>query len=635
MRKISFWQVFRIIFTFFSLYIISDAFYRWDGFSYYASLSEFIQSFSLLLILWSIIALIFSIFAWVALKMLEWLCKHTGWKIYADHLLLFLVLSIIVEILVWSSKRFMWPNMPVHIAIKAMVVCSSIFVAAFLAFLLRNNAEKWVENIKSNITPIVWLFGIFVFLSIPLVAYRTLGHNEQPGKPQTALEQEKADKTRPNIILVTFDALTARDMSVYGYTKQTTPFISEWAKTASLFMKAEAESNSTTSTTASLMTGKRLWTHQTYHIMGSKPDKSNVESLPLLLKNNGYQTMSFVANPVASVEILGVSNAFDIKPPANEFVDTTFWFAGGDMVNFGFADIFLYKIFGGKFRLHDWIIRSDFILGKQLSLTFPRDLKKSTVPPKKAFNKFISALKSDSKDPYFAWIHLLPPHDPYLPPESYKGMFGSSSGLRTREKYDEFIRYCDKEFENFISSLQEKTGIDNTIIILSADHGESFEHNYIGHSTSHLYEQVTHIPLIIKEPNQSNGRIIPDLVEQIDIPATILDFAGISVPSWMEGRSLVPLVNGDKLPEKIAFSMNFQNNRSRGHIIETGGIAVWKGNYKLVHYLDENRSLLFDLQQDPGEINDLFDLEPVIAEDLLSLIQINLKRANEKNTKSK
>ncbi|NIR07741.1 MAG: sulfatase-like hydrolase/transferase, partial [Candidatus Aminicenantes bacterium] len=76
----------------------------------------------------------------------------------------------------------------------------------------------------------------------------------------------------PNIILVTFDTLTARDMSVYGYGMPTTPFISKWAKTASLFTKLEAEGNITTPTTASLMTGKRLWTHQTYHVENaSKP----------------------------------------------------------------------------------------------------------------------------------------------------------------------------------------------------------------------------------------------------------------------------------------------------------------------------------------------------------------------------
>ncbi len=107
-----------------------------------------------------------------------------------------------------------------------------------------------------------------------------------------------------------------------------------------------------------------------------------------------------------------------------------------------------------------------------------------------------------------------------------------------RDYYDEFITYIDKKFEDFIKEY-EKRKIENTVIILSADHGESFEHGYFTHGGPFLYEQVTHVPLIIKEPGQMKGQTVDTLVEQIDIPATILDLANIPVPSWMEGRSLV------------------------------------------------------------------------------------------------
>jgi arylsulfatase A-like enzyme len=199
-----------------------------------------------------------------------------------------------------------------------------------------------------------------------------------------------------------------------------------------------------------------------------------------------------------------------------------------------------------------------------------------------------------------------------------------------RDRYDEFIRYCDKQFEYFISELAKRDVLKNTIIILSSDHGESFEHGYIEHGGLHLYEQVTHLPLIIKEPDQTKGRVINDLVEQIDIPATILDMAGVTVPSWMEGRSLVPLMKGESLPQRPIFSMAFENNPSRGQRIEKGTIAIWKGNYKLIHYLDKNKTLLYNLKEDPKERRNLFDHKPEIAQRLLSLIMENLKRANKK-----
>jgi arylsulfatase A-like enzyme len=199
-----------------------------------------------------------------------------------------------------------------------------------------------------------------------------------------------------------------------------------------------------------------------------------------------------------------------------------------------------------------------------------------------------------------------------------------------RARYNEFVRYCDKQFEDFITQLTKRGKLKNTVIILSSDHGESFEHGYLTHGNEHLYEQVTNIPLIIKEPDQSEGRIINDIAEQIDIPATILELAHIPVPSWMEGRSLVPLMRGKRLLSRPAFSMNFEKNPSRGHQITKGTIAVWEGDYKLIHYLQEKKSLLFNLKKDPRELNNLFDREPEIGKHLLTLIQDNLKKANER-----
>jgi arylsulfatase A-like enzyme len=126
------------------------------------------------------------------------------------------------------------------------------------------------------------------------------------------------------------------------------------------------------------------------------------------------------------------------------------------------------------------------------------------------------------------------------------------------------------------------------------------------------------------------GQIVTSLVEQIDIPATVLDMANIPVPSWMEGRSLVPLMRGEKLPQLPAFSMNFEKNRSRGHQISRGSIAVWEGDYKLIHYIENNNSLLFNLKQDLGETNNLFEKETETGRHLMSVLNENLRMANER-----
>ncbi len=638
--RLSYWQVFRLIFVMFSLYLMGDAFYRWDGFRYYGTLSEFVPAVALITVFWTTLAVFAALMVWLIGKAVEWFCRHMGWNVKIEHLLLFISIFILLGAAAWLGKRLIWQHTPTTIQLKVIIFLSVTFTVIFLTWLFRNK----MPVIQERITPLVWLFGIWFILSVPLVAYHTWWKQTDNVVSEKIFKTSVGDKSRPNIILVIFDALTTQDMSAYGYYRPTTPFINEWAKEASLFTRAEAESNWTTPTIPSLMTGKRVWTHQTYYcVEGPNPVGDNIESLPLLLKNDGYYNMAFVVNHFASVEILGMSKSFHIaESPIAFYSDTK------SLVKIIWVS--LYRLFGNKIWLYDWIIKEDFIMNRLLHVV--SDFSKTEVPPEKAFNEFLAAIDNNPPEPFFAWIHLFPPHHPYLPPEPYMGMFDSSPEMRTfksqqsvpvqefameeqarvnilRARYDEFIRYSDKQFEDFIAQLVDRNKLKNTVIILSSDHGESFEHNYQKHIGPHLYEQLTHIPLIIKESNQTEGRIINDLIEQIDIPATILDLANIPVPSWMEGRSLVPLMRGKRLSSRPAFSMALHKNPPR-HQITKGTIAVWEGDYKLIHYLEEKKSLLFNLKQDPDELNNLFDKEPEVGQRLLNMIQDNLKRANEK-----
>ncbi len=636
----SYWRVFRVIFVVFSLYLLGDAFFRWDGFRYYASFPEFLPAVALATILWTLVAMIAAFLIWLPGRILEWFCRRLGCGIRTEHLLLWVCISVLLGAAVWLGKRLLWEGLVTTLQLKLGLFLCVVLAAIFLTWLFRNS----MTVIQERITPLVWLFSIWFLLSVPLVAYTAWVKGAEHPVPQKVRQSAVRGGDRPNIILVTFDTLTARDMSVYGYKRPTTPFISKWAESASLFTRTYSGSNFTTPTTATLMTGKRVWTHRTYHLKGSKPLKNDIENLPLMLRKEGYYNMAFIVNPKASVKTLGVSESFDIAPLPTEFSTAVSLF---EIIN-----KFLYRSFGDKIALHDWIIKEDFILRRLVDM-ISQDFSITLVPPGNAFKRFFETIDNTPDRPFFAWIHLMPPHYPYLPPEPYMGMFDPSPKMRTyksqweiytdhspakmrpgintfRARYDEFIRYSDKEFENFIMQLTAKDNLKNTAIIFSSDHGESFEHNYVGHNGPHLYEQFTHIPLVIKRPGQTEGRVINDPVEQIDIPATILDIAGIRVPSWMEGRSLLPLTKGEKLPPRHVFSMNFEKNPSRGQQITSGTIALWEGDYKLIHYLEKNKSLLFNLKDDPDELNNLFDSEPERGRRMLGVILDNLGEVNEK-----
>ena len=654
-KRLTFWHLFRPTFVVFSLYLMGDAFYRWDGFSYYASFREFLPSVALVFILWSFVAVLAAILLWLSFRILNLTFRIIGLEIEFEHLLLYIGVFMLFGALVWKGKKIIWPYVQTTFQIKLVVLLCISIVSLLTVRLFRDKAKQWTGIFMQRITPLVWLFGIFVILAVPLIAYYTWRDGPDITVSQKITPNLSVDKNRPNIILVTFDALAARHMSAYGYNRETTPFISKWSKNATIFSMAEAASNFTTPSAASLMTGKRVWTHQTYHIEGMKPVRSSTESLPRVLKDNGYFNVALIVNPFASIRVLGMSNSFDIAPLTSELGEPASLFGW----KFGIIDVMLYRAFGDKIRLHNWILKNDFILGKFLNLV-SRNVNRTEVPPERAFNNLLEIMDNNIPKPFFAWIHIFPPHDPYLPPKPFQGEYNPSPKLRTyksqeklvdesytylfrfrripdemlrasdlmRDYYDEYVAYIDKQFEDFIEeSNKRKTG--NTVFILTADHGESFEHGYLTHGGPFLYEQVTHVPLIIKEPGQGDGQVVGDTVEQIDIPATILDLANIPSSSWMEGRSLVPLMRGEKLPSKPAFSMNFEQNRSRGNQIINGSIAVWEGDYKLIHYLERNESLLFNLKQDPDELDNLIDREPEAGQHLLYLIQDNLNNANE------
>ncbi len=647
LKKSLFWQIFRLVFVIFSLYLLGDAFYRWDGFRYYASFSEFLPSLALVSLLWSLVALIASFPLWLFIRIGSLMFKSIGWQVTTHTLLMFTVIYCVLIALFWMGKQIIFPFYAT-LGIKLIILLLMGVLSVFLTLTLRNRSEQWINIAEEKFTPLVWLFSVWLVISVFLVTYYTWIKKAGSLHSEKIIFSAVKDRNWPNIILVTFDALTTRDMSLYGWYRETTPFIREWAKQASVFTRLKASGNATDMTTVSLMTGKRVWSHGAFHIEGGRVINTR-ENLARILRENGYYTMAYIVNPIASVRKLDIADSFNIAPT------TTGLRVRGKSL-FDIIDIVLNQLFEGKIQLYNWILKEDFVFYRFLVVVTPK-ITKTLVAPEVAFNNFLNTLGNNPPEPYFAWIHLLPPHDPYLPPEPFIGMFNKSPKLRTKEsqeelirsrlgkvkydltheveilraRYDEFIRYCDEQFKTFIEELIERGKLSNTIIILSSDHGESFEHNYFIHAGTHLYEQVTSIPLIIKEPGQTEGRTIDDLVEQIDIPVTILEFVGIEKPSWMEGRSLYPLLRGKRLSPTPVFSMAFPENPGHGAKITKGTIAVWDGDYKLIHYLEENKSLLFNLREDPDELNNILD----VGKRLLKLIKDNLKEANERITENR
>lgn len=650
--KKSFIFLLRIVFFLFSLYFIKDAFYKWDGYSFYMKFSEYLPDLSLAFILWTIISLIFGIVLWMVMFGLPKVIKI----IYFEHIMtwfLFIVFLVIVKM-----------TLLIKVPIRSLtglnytgLLAVGCILAALLVWFLRKYVDKILVVISERISPIIWLFAVLFILAVP---FSLLGTNSDGSEALTHKNAPvaTAGKNRPNIILITMDALTAEDMQVYGYNKPTTPFISEWAKGAVVFDKAYSSSNWTSPSIRSLMTGQRVWTHGLWYMNKRFSAKEYKENFPKLMGDNGYLVYAFVQNSYAHPETLGIKNAFLVKDTPYIFeIPRDWWFDK-------FASLFAKRAIA-----KEWIFEANPIA--EFINRYQPDIYETLVPPDKVYNQFLEYIShtqhidsaGNRPKPFFAWLHLYTPHDLYLPPKPYMGSLGDAEKFNTgkkqwgsgvlrgdmgeypperqpdldilRKRYDEFILYCDEQFKLFMLRLEKTVDMSNTIVILSSDHGDNFSHCcWQGHGGPNLFETFVHIPLIIKLSGETKEKVIDMPVEHIDYAPTILELAGIPVPEWMEGRSFLPLLEGKFLETRPIFPMEFLKNRALGEPLTKGTVAVIDGDYKLIYYLENKEATLFNLRLDPNETQDIFDKESKTGQRLLKLIKDNLNEANKRITQT-
>jgi hypothetical protein len=240
--------------------------------------------------------------------------------------------------------------------------------------------------------------------------------------------------------------------------------------------------------------------------------------------------------------------------------------------------------------------------------------------------------------PYFGYVHLLPPHYPYKTRSDFINHFddgwrpipkppryfseGHSQGFLDRERrfYDEFIAYVDAEFGRLYASLKQRGLLENTYLIFTSDHGEMFERGIYTHNTPTLYEPVIHIPLVIWPPGSKRRSDIYELTNNVDLLPTIAHLAGIPVPEWTEGRILPPMdqsTSGLRDADRSVFSVEARENPMLS-ALEKVTVAMLTGRHKLVRYLGYGEEVyeLFDLEQDPEELDDLYHPDAPIAKEL-------------------
>jgi arylsulfatase A-like enzyme/Tfp pilus assembly protein PilF len=143
------------------------------------------------------------------------------------------------------------------------------------------------------------------------------------------------------------------------------------------------------------------------------------------------------------------------------------------------------------------------------------------------------------RGPFFLWVHLYDPHDPYSPPEPFKTRYQANP-------YDGEIAYTDSVVARLIAGLRTRNLFDGSVIAVVADHGEAFGEHGEKHHGIFLYDETIHVPLLIKLPRQRSVKKVETRVGLVDVAPTILQAAALTVPPAMQGQSLLDLMKSNQ-----------------------------------------------------------------------------------------
>ena len=270
------------------------------------------------------------------------------------------------------------------------------------------------------------------------------------------------------------------------------------------------------------------------------------------------------------------------------------------------------------------------------------------------------------KDPFAFWYHWRFSHLPYDPPKD-KRIFPPANDLKgdpperikaliqtevlipyitdqgwtTEERkwidalYDAQIRHFDDDFERIHNILAQYHILDNTIIIITADHGEELvDHGHVGHAstalTSRHFDEHLHIPLVILAPKViREGRDIDTMVQQVDILPTVFDMMDWDIPETVQGRSLLPAIQGQPMEDLPVYAESVEGGyQSKPNQQSTFIRSVRTRDWKLIARTSPRGEdfSLYNIKNDPGERTNVFDQEPQIGGELIGLLSSWISR---------
>jgi len=408
-------------------------------------------------------------------------------------------------------------------------------------------------------------------------------------------------RKKPNLLLIGIDSLVSTHMSCYGYGRQTTPYIDRFAEGGALFEKMFSPNVPTTPGYGCMLTGMDIFNTQCVALRHRGPLNPKVKTLAEILGKAGYNTTSvgFQGNPSSR----------------------------------GFQNYIHFKAWGG---------------GEEGCLRKAEGLNEVTVPEIKRLAR--------SRKPFFVLLRHMDPHSPYLPPRPYDRMFYHGNECDPKNKsmkpvmafkpfrdyfgtwmppgitdkdyviaqYDGAVAYMDACIQVLFQQLESLGILDDTIVVLTSDHGETLYDHECWFDHHGIYDNTLKIPLIVRYPKKMPaGRRVKGYCQLKDIVPTVLDLAGVRPGIRFDGRSVMPMVRG-ATPSLASSLYITECTWMRKHGWRTP-------QWKLIHALEPDFHFkpeveLYNLVEDPDELRNVARRHPDVVACLEKEMQAHIAR---------
>jgi arylsulfatase A-like enzyme len=560
--------------------------------------------------------------------------RHFVWVVPLTNLLLFLGLGVFLGLAtkVWPRRAgWMSPRLVCALAVVPifMVAGPRIYVEAWfiLALGVATCLAQAVE--RHAVAMRRWLKLSFpVLVAIVLVQAGVIaGHGQLKQWREEARPLPPAGS--PNVLLVVLDTVRADHLSLYGYERATSPTLERLAKRAIRFDHARAAAPWTLASHATMFTGR--WPHE----LASRwlhPLRDDVLTLAEYLGSRGYATAGFVGNTFYCSYDSGLARGFT-----------------------RYQDYVLGIMSAARtVALVDYVLKSLAQITPALTRSFPGGL--SVLPRSLSLQQLSHDDRKDAsiinreflgwlqerprRRPFFAFLNYVDAHSPYVLPRDARYRFGFAPRTRAdflflledwfrvdkakineqwralaRDSYDNCLAYLDERLGEMFEELERRRVLEQTIVIITADHGEGLgEHDLYDHGES-LYRSEIRVPLLIVLPSSDRPRFVAESVSLRDIPATTARLVSPAAPAPFPGQSLTrlwreeagapaPPHGADPVLSELSAPNPGDPNQGRSPARRGPLRSLAEGGFVYIRNEGDGREELFDERDDPRELLD-------------------------------